>query len=191
MTPMVYCMLILALCTISVSGFSRIPMNRAVTSRSGTALEALNIGDIPPDFELLDKDGKKVKLSSFRGKKPVVVFFYPNDLSPGCTKEVCAFEKAAPNLKKRGSPVILGVSKGSKEDKKKFIEANKLQSMTLLIDTEDKVRKNWEVPRALFGAFPGRVTYTLDKSGKIINIYDDIGKADQHPVVVEKALASM
>ena len=54
-----------------------------------------------PDFELADKDGKIVKLSQFKGKKPVVVFFYPNDNSPGCTKEVCAFEKAAPSFKKK------------------------------------------------------------------------------------------
>merc|ERR1712146_552871 len=123
-------------------------------SASFTALEAVNVGDVPPDFELMDKDGKIVKLSSFRGKKPVVVFFYPNDGSPGCTKEVCAFEKAAPNFKKRGSPVILGISRGNKEDKKKFIEANKLQSMTLLIDTEDKVKKVGRYRKLFLGSFP-------------------------------------
>ena len=182
---------LLFLMVVSAYSFSTGMLTRRMSSRGSTALEALKVGDIPPDFELQDKDGKKVKLSTFRGKKPVVVFFYPNDNSPGCTKEVCAFEKAAPNFKKLGAPVILGISSGKKEDKKKFIALNKLQSMTLLIDDQDAVRKLWEVPRALFGVFPGRVTYTIAKDGTIINIYDDIGKADQHPVVVEQALASM
>lgn len=187
----IYGLVVLALLVVSVYSFQRPGLTRSISlSRTRTALDALKVGDTPPDFELQDKDGKTVKLSTFKGKKPVVVFFYPNDNSPGCTKEVCAFEKAAPSFKKRGAPVILGISSGKKEDKKKFIEANKLQSMTLLIDNQDAVRKLWEVPRALFGAFPGRVTYTIAKDGSIINIYDDIGKAEQHPVVAEQALAS-
>merc|ERR1712146_796053 len=115
----------------------------------------LAVGEIAPDFELESTTTKKpVKLSSFKGKKPVVVFFYPNDNSPGCTKEVCAFEKAAPNFKKKGSPVILGISSGKKEDKKKFIEANKLQSMTLLIDAIIKCASRGKYRRPSSAYFP-------------------------------------
>jgi peroxiredoxin Q/BCP len=171
---------------IGASGFATFGSVAMKARSTSTKLHALQVGDTPPDFTLHDKDGKAVQLSKLRGKKPVVVFFYPNDNSPGCTKEVCAFEKAAPLFKKKGAPVILGVSQGSKDDKKRFIEANKLQSMTLLIDSKNEVRKSWEVPRALFGAFPGRVTYTIGKDGKILSIFDDLGKAELHP---EKALA--
>ena len=85
----------------------------------------------------------KVKLSTFKGKKPVVVFFYPADNTPGCTKEACAFEKKAPDFKKLGAEV-LGISSGNAADKEKFIRANKLNSMTLLIDTKDSVRNSWK-----------------------------------------------
>jgi peroxiredoxin len=60
---------------------------------SKLSLSMLNVGDVAPEFELKNSVGKLFKLSSFKGKQPVVVFFYPNDNTPGCTKEVCAFEK--------------------------------------------------------------------------------------------------
>jgi peroxiredoxin Q/BCP len=186
---LLYVVILTLLCASTMAFRSLISMNPTARVHKSAALEmALKVGDVPPDFELPDKDGKIVKLSQFKGKKPCVVFFYPNDNSPGCTKEVCAFEKAAPSFKKKGGPIILGISVGKKEDKKKFIEANKLQSMTLLIDANNKVRESWDVPKALFGLFPGRVTYTVGKDGKILDIYDDIAKAELHP---EKALAAL
>jgi peroxiredoxin Q/BCP len=57
------------------------------------SMSMLAVGESAPDFELVSSKGTKVKLSSFKNKKPVVVFFYPADNSPGCTKELCAFEK--------------------------------------------------------------------------------------------------
>jgi peroxiredoxin Q/BCP len=62
---------------------------------------------------------------------------------------------------------------------------NKLTSIELLIDERSKVRELWQVPRALFGAFPGRVTYVLSKEGKVLSVYDDLAKAALHS---EKAL---
>jgi peroxiredoxin Q/BCP len=127
-------------------------------------------------------------LSSFRKKNPVVVFFYPADSTPGCTKEACAFEKKAPDFKKYNAKVF-GVSSGGKEDKEKFIRTNKLNSMELLIDAGDKLRTSWQVPRALFGAFPGRVTYVIDKNGVVQSIYDDLGNAEAHPTKALEALS--
>eukprot|EP00596_Hydrurales_sp_CCMP1899_P009503 CAMPEP_0119041450 /NCGR_PEP_ID=MMETSP1177-20130426/12134_1 /TAXON_ID=2985 /ORGANISM="Ochromonas sp, Strain CCMP1899" /LENGTH=152 /DNA_ID=CAMNT_0007007495 /DNA_START=198 /DNA_END=656 /DNA_ORIENTATION=+ len=140
----------------------------------------IKVGDVAPDFELSNSAGKSIKLSSFLKKKSVVVFFYPADNSPGCTTEACAFEKRAPDFKKQGAEVI-GISSGGAADKEKFIRANKLNNMELLTDVKDAVRKSWAVPRALFGAFPGRVTYVIGKDGTVKFIYDDIGGAALHP----------
>lgn len=150
----------------------------------------IKVGDVAPDFELLTSVGKKIKLSAFKGKKSVVVFFYPADNSPGCTAEACQFEKKAPDFKAKGAEV-LGISSGNAADKEKFIKANKLNNMELLSDIGDKVRKSWEVPRALFGAFPGRVTYVIGKDGTVKFIYDDLGNAALHPEKALDALAAM
>jgi thioredoxin-dependent peroxiredoxin len=153
-------------------------------------LQMIKVGDVAPDFELLTSVGEKVKLSSFKSKKSVVVFFYPADNTPGCTAEACQFEKRAPDFKSKGAEVV-GISSGSAADKDKFIKANKLNNMKLLIDAGDKVRKSWEVPRALFGAFPGRVTYVIGKDGTVKFIYDDLGNAALHPEKALDALAAL
>lgn len=148
------------------------------------SLQMVKVGEVPPNFELKNFEGKSFSLSSFKGKKPVVVFFYPADSTPGCTAEVCAFEKRAPDFKSKGAEVF-GVSSNGAADKEKFVKANKLTSLELLIDEGEKVRKSWAVPRALFGAFPGRVTYVIGKDGEVKSIYDDLANAALHP---EKAL---
>ena len=148
----------------------------------------LKVGDVAPDFELATADGKKFKLSSFKGKKAVVAFFYPADSTPGCTKEACQFELDGPKFKKLGAEVV-GISSGDKESKQKFISGSKL-SMPLLIDAGDKVRSLWGVPKALFGALPGRVTYVIGKDGKVINITDDLANAPKHPAEALKALGA-
>ena len=96
----------------------------------------------------------------------------------------------APDFKKFGAEVI-GISKGKAADKEKFVNDNNLNSMTLCIDSDDATRKSWEVPKALFGLFPGRVTYVIDKQGKCVSVYDDLAKADLHPVKALEALADI
>jgi len=147
----------------------------------------LKVGEMAPDFELSSADGKKFKLSSFKGKKPVVAFFYPADSTPGCTVEACTFEAEGPKFKKLGAEVV-GISAQGADSKKKFIAENSL-SMPLLIDAGDKVRSLWGVPKALFGALPGRVTYVIDKTGKCISVTDDLGNAKKHPAEALKALS--
>jgi len=149
----------------------------------------LAVGEVAPDFTLKTYQGKDIKLSAFKGKQPVVVFFYPADSTPGCTKEACAFEKKAPDFKKFNAKV-LGVSSGGPADKEKFIKNNNLNSMDLLIDSENKLRTSWKVPKALFGAFPGRVTYIIDKSGKCVGVYDDLGNAEGHPLKALEILST-
>jgi thioredoxin-dependent peroxiredoxin len=166
--------------------FGSSPVARNLISRK-SSVEMLSVGEVAPDFELKTYDGKSVKLSSFKGKKNVVVFFYPADSTPGCTAEACAFERKAPDFSKKNA-VILGVSSGGPADKEKFIKTNKLNNMQLLIDSGDKLRSSWKVPKALFGAFPGRVTYVIDKTGKCTLVYDDLANATGHP---EKALNAL
>lgn len=105
----------------------------------------------------------------------------------GCTQEVCAFEKKAPDFKSKGAEVF-GISSGNKDDKLKFIRVNKLNNMELLIDSNDTVRNAWKVPRGVFGLIPGRVTYVIGKDGKVKYIYDDLANAKIHP---DKALEAL
>jgi peroxiredoxin Q/BCP len=172
-----------------VATFAALAAAFGLAGRSGvrSTLSMLAVGEMAPDFSLKTYDGKEVKLSSFKGKKSVVVFFYPADSTPGCTQEACSFEKKAPEFDKKDA-VIIGVSSGGSADKEKFIRANKLNSMDLCIDTGDALRTSWKVPKALWGAFPGRVTYVIDKSGKCSYLYDDLGNAAAHP---DKALAAL
>lgn len=80
------------------------------------------------------------------------------------------------------------MSSGSAADKEKFVRTTKATSIDLLIDSADQLRKLWNVPKALFGAFPGRVTYVIGKDGKVKSIYEDLAKAALHP---EKALEAL
>ena len=161
----------------------------AAASALRAPLRMIAVGDLAPDFSLSTFDGKVVKLSAFKGKQPVVVFFYPADSTPGCTVEACTFEKKAPDFKKYNA-AVLGVSSGAAADKEKFIKTNKLNSMSLLIDAGDKLRSSWKVPKALFGALPGRVTYVIGKDGKVLSVYDDLGNAANHPLKALDALAN-
>ena len=179
-----------------VALFALVASSQAFVSRSANVangarvMKMIKVGDVAPDFELLTSVGKKVKMSSFKNKKSVVVFFYPADSTPGCTAEACQFEKRAPDFKAKGAEVV-GISSGNASDKDKFIKANKLNNMELLIDAGDVVRKSWAVPRALFGAFPGRVTYVIGKDGTVKFIYDDLGNATLHPEKALEALANL
>lgn len=185
---MMYMFAVVALALVaSASAF----VNSGSKFASGVrSLKMIKVGDVAPDFELLTSVGKKIKLSSYKNKKSVVVFFYPADSTPGCTAEACQFEKRAPDFKAKGAEVI-GISSGNAADKEKFIKANKLNNMELLIDAGDVVRKSWAVPRALFGAFPGRVTYVIGKDGTVKFIYDDLGNATLHPEKALEALAAL
>src|SRR5436305_15206552 len=95
---------------------------------------ALKVGQKAPDFTVLNDQGQKVKLSDFKGKK-VVLYFYPKDDTPGCTKEACAFRDGIDEIKSRGA-VVLGISVDSVESHKKFKQ--KIDLKFTLIADEDK-----------------------------------------------------
>lgn len=145
-------------------------------------------GKKAPDFTALNQDGKKVKLSSFRGKKNVVLYFYPRDMTPGCTTEACDFRDSKPDFK---NTAILGVSADTPEKHRKFIEKYSL-SFDLISDPDKKVLEKYGVwqEKSLYGKkFMGivRSTFIIDKKGIIQKIFPKV-KVKGH---VEKVLEAL
>ncbi len=125
---------------------------------------ALPEGAQAPNFSLKDQQGQTVSLSDFRGKKAVVVYFYPKDETPGCTAEACAFRDAYEDFRDAGAEVI-GVSSDSIASHAEFAAKHRL-NFTLLSDADGSVRKAYGVAKT-FGLLPGRETFVIDKSGSI------------------------
>ena len=125
----------------------------------------LKRGDKAPDFTLRNQDDKSVTLSSLKGRK-VVLFFYPKDFSPGCTREACHFRDSFEDFTEAGADVI-GVSADSVESHKKFIESN-LLPYTLLSDPGGEVAKLYGVSGFLL---PGRTTFIIGENGAILYIF--------------------
>jgi thioredoxin-dependent peroxiredoxin len=135
----------------------------------------LKEGNKAPDFTAIDQDGEKVKLSSFRSKKNVVLYFYPKDMTPGCTTQACDFRD---QHKKFKNTVILGVSIDSTERHQKFIAKYDLP-FTLLADIDKKVVQKYGIwqEKKLYGkTFMGivRTTFIIDKTGTIQTIFPKV-----------------
>ena len=146
-------------------------------------MSTIGVGDKAPDFKLRDQNGKEVALSDFRGKKAVVLYFYPKDETPGCTKEACSFRDAYEDFAKAGAEVI-GVSGDSSAKHAAFAENHRLP-FTLLADEGNKLRKTYGVPATLW-ILPGRVTYVIDKAGVVRHVFDSQLQATRH---IDEALA--
>lgn len=139
---------------------------------------SVKVGDIAPDFTLPNQTGTPVSLKDFRGKKAVVLYFYPKDDTPGCTAESCAFRDSYQTFTDAGAEVI-GVSGDSPESHQKFAKKYNLP-FTLLSDTGNQLRKAYGVPAAAFGLLPGRVTYVIDKDGVIRHIFNSMMNFQAH-----------
>lgn len=149
----------------------------------------LKIGDKAPSFSLITDSGKKVSLKDFKGKT-VVLYFYPKDLTPGCTQEACDFRDSNSAFKKRKT-IVLGVSKDSVELHQKFKAKHEL-NFELLSDPEGKTCVAYGVwkEKSLYGRkFMGieRSTFVINPSGKIAKIYSKV-KVKGH---VEQVLAEL
>ena len=132
-------------------------------------LKILETGTKAPDFTLADKEGNKVSLSDFLGKK-VVLYFYPKDNTPGCTRQACAFAAAYNGFKDKNT-VVIGISKDSTESHRKFAEKYNLPFI-LLADTELTAIKAYDVwqEKKLYGKVSMgvvRSTYIIDENGVI------------------------
>jgi peroxiredoxin Q/BCP len=138
---------------------------------------ALNAGSKAPDFTSKDQNGKEVKLTDFRGKK-LVLYFYPKDMTPGCTAESCNLRDNHKVLQKQGYEV-LGVSTDNEKSHQKFIEKEKLP-FRLLADTEKSLHTKYGtwIEKSMYGRkYMGtaRVTFIINENGVIEEI---IGKVD-------------
>jgi peroxiredoxin Q/BCP len=141
----------------------------------------LRTGDRAPDFSLPAADGRTVTSASLRGKV-VVLFFYPKDETPGCTREACEFRDAYDTFVEAGAEVV-GVSDDSVESHKSFAQHHRLP-MTLLSDRGGQVRTQYGV-KALFG-LPDRVTFVLDREGTVRHVFQSRLRFGKH---VDEALA--
>jgi peroxiredoxin Q/BCP len=140
-------------------------------------------GSNVPGFTLPDQDGKLFDISTVMGTKNLVIYFYPKDDTPGCTKEACYFRDQFEVFKEEDA-IIIGISGQSVESHKAFATKYKL-NYTLLSDEGNEIRKLFGVPTNLFGFIPGRVTYIVNKKGKVVYTFNSQSQATKH---VDEAL---
>lgn len=149
-------------------------------------------GSKAPAFSLKDQNGKTVKLSDLKGQA-VVVYFYPKDDTPGCTKEACAFRDQHAELKKLGA-VVLGLSPDDQDSHAKFVEKFEL-NFPLLVDTDHKVAEKYGAWREknMYGKVSmgiQRSTFLIDAAGKIAKVWKRV-QVDGHDQQVIEALQNL
>ena len=140
----------------------------------------LEVGTKAPDFTLPDQNGDLHSLSEYRGKK-VILYFYPKDNTPGCTKQACGFAERYPQFIEKGA-VVLGISKDSVASHKKFEEKYGLP-FTILSDPElvaIQAYDVWQEKKNYGKTYIGvvRTTYLIDEEGKIAKAFDKVKAAD-------------
>ena len=142
----------------------------------------LKVGTKAPSFTLPDQNGNMHTLEDYRGKK-VILYFYPKENTPGCTKQACGFAELYPQFQEKGA-VVLGVSKDTVASHKKFEEKYGLP-FTLLSDTEKEVIQAYDVwkektmyGKKVFGVV--RTTYLIDEEGTIVKAFGKV-KAAENP----------
>src|SRR5438876_2778608 len=149
--------------------------------------ETPKTGDKAPDFDAKDQDGKTWKLSALAGKQIVLLYFYPKDDTPGCTKEACGLRDQMSDLKKDNVQVI-GVSFDSEESHQKFIGKYNL-NFPLLADTDGKIADAFGV-RMSGKNMAKRVSFLIDLDGKIVHVTDS-PNADTHLTEMKAAAAKL
>ncbi|HNU35644.1 MAG TPA: peroxiredoxin [Methanomassiliicoccales archaeon] len=147
----------------------------------------LQEGDTAPDFDLPDQDGKMVSSRDIRGKKALVLYFYPADFTKVCTMEAVTFRQMHERFQAAGAEVI-GVSSDDVKTHKEFAVDHEL-TFTLLSD-------EWEELRKAFGAYgiggtPARTTYVIDRDWKIRMVYNSLLRSKEHAEEAMKAVAAL
>jgi peroxiredoxin Q/BCP len=138
------------------------------TSATGATTE-VTVGQPPPDFTAKDQNGVELKLSALKGK-PVVIYFYPKDETPGCTKEACAFRDSFKEMEKKGA-VLIGISTDTAESHKAFAKHHELP-FHLVSDESGTIAKSFGVPNR--AGFLGRQTFVIGPDGNVKKIYRDV-----------------
>lgn len=140
----------------------------------------LETGSVAPDFTLPDQNGEMKTLSGYKGQK-VILYFYPKDMTAGCTRQACSFAELYPQFTEKGA-VVIGVSKDTVASHKRFEEKYGLP-FTLLSDTEKTVIQLYDVwkEKKNYGKISMgvvRTTYLIDENGVIIKAFDKVKAAD-------------
>jgi len=148
-------------------------------------MASIQPGDRAPDFTLTDQHGQPVTLSAVLEKSAVVLFFYPKDDTPVCTREACAFRDAYDDFVEAGATVI-GISSDKTASHRRFADKHGLQ-FTLVSDTTGSVRAAYRVPKTLF-VLPGRTTFVINRSGIVQLAFTNARNGEQH---VKEALATL
>ena len=142
-------------------------------------------GERAPDFSLPDAEGRSFRLSERRGKSPVVLYFYPKDDTPGCTREACGFRDQYEDFQRLGAEVV-GVSSDSSASHQRFAAKHRLP-FTLLSDAGGAVRRLYGIPSSL-GLIPGRVTFVIDRDGVVRHVLNSQLDFKRH---ISESLASL
>jgi len=142
---------------------------------------ALKVGDKIPSFTSIDSKGHSFDITKYIGK-PLVIYFYPKDDTPGCTIQACTFRDKYEDFKALGAEVI-GISSDSLKSHQKFASRYKLPFI-LLSDFDKKIKTQFGVPNDFLGLIPGRATYVIDKKGVVQLIFDSTSAK----IHIEKAL---
>ena len=141
---------------------------------------SLRIGQKAPDFDVVSSSGKILKLQDFAGKKNVVIYFYPGDFTPICTKETCGFRDMYADLESKDTEVI-GVSVDSNESHEKFAKEYKL-AFALVSDAKRELARTYGATsflRDILGK-TARMTFVIDKKGQIAGIFQGELSASKH-----------
>ena len=151
-------------------------------------MATLKVGDKAPDFNVPASNGKQISLKDFKGKKRVILYFYPKDDTPGCTVEACGFRDKLKPIESKGA-VVLGVSPDDNESHTKFIEKFKLPFL-LLSDEDKTVSKAYGVwvKKSMYGKeYMGvaRSTFMIGKDGKIEKIFEKVKPEGHNDEIIE------
>ena len=149
---------------------------------------SLRVGQKAPDFDVVSSSGKSLKLKDFEGKKNVVLYFYPGDFTPICTKETCGFRDMYADLESQDTEVI-GVSVDSNESHEKFAAEYKV-AFALVSDKNRELAKSYGATsfiRDILGK-TARMTFVIDKSGTVVHAFNSQLNATKH---VTEALQSL
>jgi thioredoxin-dependent peroxiredoxin len=146
-------------------------------------VEHPKVGNMAPAFTLQDQDGNKVSLKDFKGKKAVVIYFYPRALTPGCTSQACGIRDSKTVLDKKGV-VVLGVSPDAVERLPKFIDKHDL-NFTLLSDEDHSIAEKygcWGMKKFMGKEFMGliRTTFIVGKDGRLLKVMDKFKTKSHH-----------
>ncbi len=145
-------------------------------------------GEQIPSFKLPDQDWNDLSSESLLGE-PFVIYFYPKDDTPGCTRQACAFRDHFEEFQDQHVRVI-GISADTPEEHRRFKEKHNLP-FTLLSDPEKKTHKLFNVGTNLFGLIPGRVTYVFDAEGKLVHTFSSQMHVERHVKESLEALSEM